>query len=77
VSECESFEQDILTLSEAIEVDVSIEREYIAEKMGEIEAYNAEQTEHGHDNWQENRGLHYETGPSIDELFNTLSSSDQ
>ena len=75
LSECESFEQDILTLSEAIEVDVSIEREYIAEKMGEIEAYNAAQTEHGHDNWRENRGLHYETGPSIDELFNTLSSS--
>lgn len=76
LSECESFEQDILTLSEAIEIDVSIEREYIAEKMSEIEASNAEQTEHGDDNWQESRGLYHETGSSIDELFNTLSSSE-
>jgi len=76
-SECDSFEQDILTLCEAIEVDASTEREYIAEKIGEIEAYNAEQTEHAHDNWQDNIGSHYDIGPSIDELFNTLSSSEQ
>ncbi|MGY2374430.1 nSTAND3 domain-containing NTPase [Pseudomonas sp. SDO524_S393] len=77
LSECESFEQDLLTLSEAIEVDITTEREYIAEKIGEIEAYNAEQSDHEYESWRESRGLHHDAGYSIDELFNTLSSSDQ
>lgn len=77
LSECESFEQDMLTLSEAIEVDITTEREYIAEKISEIEAHNAEQSDHEHDSWRERSDSHYDTGSSIDELFNTLSNSDQ
>ncbi|MFK8328458.1 restriction endonuclease [Pseudomonas sp. BJa5] len=77
VSECESLEQDVLALSEAIEVDVSSECAWIAEKIGELEAYHDEQSAHAYEIWKESRGAGYEAGPSIDELFNTLISSYQ
>ena len=72
ISECESFDQDLVYLAEAIEIDISEERTYILEKIGELEAYRDEQSEHEYESWKDNRGSYIQTGHSIDELFNTL-----
>ncbi|MFR0714574.1 restriction endonuclease [Enterobacterales bacterium BD_CKDN230030183-1A_HGKHYDSX7] len=73
VSECEAFETDIITLGELISVDVSSECRRIAEKIGELEVYEDEQSAHAYETWKETRSSHSDATPSIDELFNTLA----
>lgn len=75
VSDCESFEENLTALGEAIEVDVSLERMWISEKIGELETYEEEKTSHEYETWKDNRHSNSDSAPSIDELFNTLGGS--
>lgn len=76
VSEFESFEQDLITLGNQIDADISSERIWISEKIGELQAFDDEQSSYAYESWKESRGSFRESEPSMDELFNTLNGSD-